>query len=195
LLSGNPAARICRARQNDLEPVRGALGKILGRKIFKLFLSCDKLYAGTVADWPEVNTSRGGVLSIDARGTNYTIMVAQIDALPGLVLYWNFDLPVAALKLLYDTLRDAFNRFSNRIRRWVIEVYTWVVAIALATVAVLLLLESLVAGAIEALVAALARLGPVLEPVLAGIRAFASALTGAAAGWTLALPATDRRAV
>lgn len=170
----------------DLEAIRGALGKIAGRNISKLNISCETLYAGSGGDWPEVNTSRGGVLTVDARSSSYTVMVTTVDVLPGLVLYWNFELPAAALKLLYDTLRDLFNQLAKRIRRWVVEVYTWVIALVLATVGVLLLLEAAVAGVVELVVAALVRLAPVLTPVLAEIRAFAAALTAAASGWTIA---------
>lgn len=173
----------------DLQSIKGALGKLAGRNIDALALAIDHLYPGTSADWPEVNTARGGALSVYARGTDYTIMVTQVDALPGLVLYWNVDLPVAALKLIYDILRDVFNALANKTRRWVIEVYTWIIAIAIAMAAVLLLLELAAAGAIEALIAALARLGSVAQPVLAGIREFAAALAAAGASWTVAASA------
>lgn len=174
----------------DLASIKGAIKKLTGKDIQQLVFAMDHLYAGTSADWPEVNTARGGALSVYARGTDYTIMVTMVDALPGLVLYWNFDLPLAAVKLLYDTLRDVFNKLANKIRRWVIEVYTWIVAVAIAAVAVLLLVEAGVLGVIEAVIAWLARLGPVAPPVLEGIRQFSSALAAAGTGWTIA-PAAD----
>jgi hypothetical protein len=174
----------------DLDSIKGAIRKLTGKDIKKLVFAMDHLHAGTSADWPEVNTARGGALSVYARGTDYTIMVTMVDALPGLVLYWNFDLPLAALKLLYDTLRDLFNALANKIRRWVIEVYTWIIAIVIASVAVLLLVEAGIVGVIEAVIAALARLGSLAPPVLEGIRQFSMALTAAGTGWTL-VPAAD----
>jgi hypothetical protein len=174
----------------DLDSLKAAIKKLTGKDIKNLLFAIEHLYAGTPADWPEVNTSRGGALSVYARGTDYTIMVTMVDVLPGLVLYWNFDLPVAAVKLMYDTLRDLFNKLANKVRRWVIEVYTWIIAIVIAAAAVLLLVEAGVVGVIEAVIAALSRLGPIAPPVLEGIRQFSLALTAAGTAWTVT-PAAD----
>jgi hypothetical protein len=173
----------------DLEPVAGAVSKLfdLAPRRGAFAFPCDTLYAGTPADWPEVNSAQGGVLTVAGPWATYTVMVAQFDALPGLVLYWNFELPAAALRLVYDTLRSTLNSMVSTLRRWVIELYTWVVAILIATVAVLAALAAAVAGAaaFEALLAILARLGPLAGPAAAGVKAFREALNAAAPAWTL----------
>lgn len=172
----------------DFSSLPVALAKIFGTSAASQHIMCEKLRPGVAADWPEANAARRGVQRFVKNGRVFAVMGASVDALPGLLLYWIFDIPIAALKLIYDTLRDTFNKLANKVQAIVIEVYTWVTAIAIATVAVLLLVAAVASGAAEisALVAALARLGIALPAAVAsGLTGFQQALQGFSKQWII----------
>jgi hypothetical protein len=162
-----------------------ALGKVFAKSLHANQLICPQLFSGVLAAWPSIATARGGVLEVWADGKPNTILVTQLDALPGVVLYWNYDFPVVFAVKAFRDIRDELNKRANTYRRWVIEVYTWIIAIALAAVAVLLLLEALAAIGAEALMALLARIASLREPVLAGLKLFAEGLAAAGTSWVL----------
>jgi hypothetical protein len=170
----------------DFPTLPMAAAKIFGQALTPGAIMCEWLHGGTAAEWPEANNARGGVKPFVKGGQTFTVMTTCVDALPGLLLYWIFDLPVWVLKLLYDFLQSKANDLVNKVQRVVIEVYTWIVAVLIAIPAVLMLLAALPEIEIGALLAALGRIGVMLRgPVLAGITAFQAVLQQFSKQWNI----------
>jgi hypothetical protein len=143
------------------------------------------LYSGTPAFWPEINTPEGGARLIETRTATYTVLIVQLDALSGIVLYWNVEFPLAALALAYNPIKEWLNKQANNVQTAVIEVLTWVTAIAIAIVVVLLILLVAVVAA-DAAAAVIGALG-ISATTAAEIMLFIKALQSLDQSWTISL--------
>jgi len=173
-------------------PALTALAKALGVTLSgRPVVQCDHLYPGFPVNWPELMTSSGSCRPFTFQGRTYAVMATIIDSLPGVVMYWIFDFPIAALVLIFKNLRDFLNESGKQIADAAVEVIVWLTGIALGVAAVALLLAIIIGGEVEIpallprLLPLLAPLGPQLQPVLNGLSSFQSSLLDASRKWTI----------
>jgi hypothetical protein len=128
----------------------------------------EHLSPGTAVHWPEVRakvrTVGGGVTGFPQQ----TIFVTVLDALPGLVLYLRYDIPVGLVALTAEALRRLLNELAARLRQGFRKVVPIILFTLLAVLVVLLviiliiLIVKLGAALVAALGAAAAGLAALL---------------------------------
>ena len=130
------------------------------------------LTSGTAADWPEIHAAPARAIGGGTTGRPVqAIAVVIVDTLPGLVLYFTYDLPAVVVAAFADELSSLLNRIAKRLRRG-IRIAAVALVCALVVVLAIILLVALVLAAIEIgplLLEAAAALATTLGPVLLAI--------------------------